>query len=184
MIRTIRGKVLSLEPGGVVVDVSGWGLFVHLASVEPLPVESEITLATHLAIKQDGPELYGFVDPSDRAFFELALTVPGMGPKTALSLLRRASRTQLETAIAARDVTYLTRVIGLGKKSAEKLVVELAEKVSAPGGAHDDADADVFDTLVALGYTEREARQALGVIPAELAGRDARLKAALSANLR
>lgn len=184
MIRAIRGTVLSLEPGGVVLDVSGWGVFVRLATAEPLPIGSEITLATHLAMKKDGPELYGFVDPHDRAFFELVLLVPGLGPKTALSLLRRAAREQLESAIAARDVTYLTRVVGLGKKSAEKIVVELADKITPHKGVRDDADADVFDMLTALGYTDREARQALGAIPADVSGRDERLRAALSATLR
>ena len=76
-------------------------------------------------------------------------------------------------------MTYLTKVVGLGKKSAEKMVVELADKVSA--SAHDDQDAEVFDTLVALGYTEREARRAIQQIPAHITGKDARLKASLSA---
>ncbi len=184
MIRSISGTVLSLEPGGVVVNVSGWGVYVHLAIIEPLPVGSEITLTTHLAIKKDGPELYGFIDPDDRAFFELALKVPGLGPKTALSILRRAPRQQLESAIASRDSTYLTRVVGLGKKLSEKIVIELADKIIPSGESRDDADADVFDMLTALGYTDREARQALGGIPAEVSGRDARLRAALSATLR
>ncbi|HQU07716.1 MAG TPA: Holliday junction branch migration protein RuvA [Candidatus Paceibacterota bacterium] len=184
MIRSIRGTVRSLEPGGVVVDVAGWGVFVHLAAVEPLPIGSEVTLSTHLVLRQDGPELYGFLDSADRAFFEQLLVVPGLGPKTALSLLRRASREQLERAIAARDLAYLTRVVGLGKKSAEKLVVELAEKITPQEGVREGDDADVFDMLVALGYTDREARQALGAVPEEVVGREARLKAALSATLR
>ncbi|HFC10811.1 MAG TPA: Holliday junction branch migration protein RuvA [Candidatus Kaiserbacteria bacterium] len=184
MIRTISGTVLSIEPGGVVVNVSGWGVFVHLAVVEPFPIGSTITLATHLAMKKDGPELYGFVDSGDRAFFELALTVPGLGPKTALSILRRSAREQLETAIAKRDVKYLTRVVGLGKKSAEKLVVELADKVTAKEGLNSDTDSEVFDMLVALGYTGHEARKALEEIPPEAKGIDERLKSALSANLK
>ncbi len=184
MIRSISGTIQALEPGGVVVNVSGWGVFVHLATTEPLPVGETITLATSLIVRQDGPELYGFVDPADRAFFELSLSVPGMGPKTALSLLRRATRLQLENAIATRDSAYLTRVVGLGKKMAEKIVVELAEKITPPGQTHPGEDADVFDMLVALGYTEREARQALAAIPREISGREERLKAALSAALR
>ena len=184
MIRNVRGVVRSLEPGGVVVDVAGWGVFVHLAATNNIPVGSEITLATHLVVRQDGPELYGFVDSADRAFFELLLSVPGLGPKTALSHLRRAPREQLEKAIATRDLAYLTRIVGLGKKSAEKLVVELSEKITPREGLRSGTDADVFDMLVALGYTEREARQALGTIPDEVDGREARLKAALSATLR
>ncbi len=184
MIRTIKGTILSLEPGGVVIDVSGWGVFVYLATAEPLLIGNKITLATYLAIKKDGPELYGFIDPNDRVFFELSLKVPGLGPKTALSILKRAPREQLESAITARDVNYLTRVVGLGKKLAGKIVIELAEKITPNDTVRDDADADVFDMLIALGYTDREARQALNAISPEVSGRDERFRAALSANLR
>ena len=140
---------------------------------------SEATLATHLALKQDGLELYGFADSADRDFFELILTVSGVGPKTALSVLRKAPREALEGAIGKRDLAYLTKVVGLGKKSAEKMLVELADKIGPH--SHSREDGEVFDTLVALGYTEREARKALQAIPENLVGKDIRLKAALSA---
>ncbi len=138
------------------------------------------TLATHLAISQNGMNLYGFSDVADRDFFEKLLSVSGIGPKTALGILRRSPREGLERAIARRDITYLTRVAGLGKKSAEKLAVELAEKMgdTKSGGSGDDAE--VFDTLVALGYTEREARRAVSGIAEHIAGKEARLRAALS----
>src|SRR5262249_16814144 len=149
-------------------------------STEGLREGSEVRLATHLAVKQDGMDLYGFTDPEDRNFFQLLLLVSGVGPKTALSLLKRGKREALISAVGKRDIEYLTRVVGLGKKRGEKLAVEVSEKIGAKGG-HDDADAEVFDMLVALGYTEREARKALSGVPAEVAGKDARLKAALSA---
>jgi holliday junction DNA helicase RuvA len=179
MIRQIRGQVLSVAPFGAVIEVAGFGIAVHLSTPEALAVGSEATLATHLAVKQDGMELYGFTDAADRDFFEKLLSVSGVGPKTALSVLRRSSREALAGAIGTRDLSYLTKVVGLGKKSAEKMLVELSEKVG--GMAHDDADGDVFDTLVALGYTEREARKALQAVPESVTGKDARLKAALSA---
>jgi Holliday junction DNA helicase RuvA len=178
MIRQIRGKVLSVGPISAVVEVAGFGVEVRMSGVETLTVGHESNLATHLALKQDGLELYGFCDPADRDFFELILTVPGVGPKTALSVLRRSSREALEGAIGKRDLAYLTKVVGLGKKSAEKMLVELADKVGP--GSHGDADGEVFDTLVALGYTEREARKALQSIPDTAIGKDVRLKAALS----
>jgi Holliday junction DNA helicase RuvA len=180
MIRQIRGKVVGVDPLGATIEVAGFGIFVCLAGSGGLALGQEATLLTYLAVKQDGMELYGFATEADRRFFELALLVPGVGPKTALALLRRAPRENLERAIAARDLSYLTRVAGLGKKAAEKLVVELAEKVGGGAGSQAD-DAEVFDTLVALGYTEREARAALGKVPENLSGKDARLKAALSA---
>jgi holliday junction DNA helicase RuvA len=179
MIRQIRGKVLSAGPISAVIEVAGFGVEVRMAAPQTLSVGSDASLATHLAVKQDGMELYGFSDVADRDFFELILTVSGVGPKTALSVLRRAPREALEGAIGKRDLAYLTKVVGLGKKSAEKMLVELADKVGP--GSHDDADGEVFDTLVALGYTEREARKALQGIPDNVVGKDSRLKAALSA---
>jgi Holliday junction DNA helicase RuvA len=179
MIRQIRGKVLSTGPISAVIEVAGFGIEVRMSSPDTLSVGSEATLATHMVLRQDGLELYGFPEVADRDFFELILSVSGVGPKTALSVLRRAPREALEGAIGKRDLAYLTKVVGLGKKSAEKMLVELADKVGE--SAHDDADGEVFDTLVALGYTEREARKALQGIPEGITGKEARLKATLSA---
>jgi len=179
MIRQIRGKVLALEASGATIEVAGFGIAVALPTLIGLTLGSEAVLATHLAVKQDGMELYGFLDALDRDFFEKLLTVSGVGPKTALSILRRSPRPQLENAIAKRDINYLTRVAGLGKKSAEKLAVELSEKMVS-GSAAQGEDGEVFDTLVALGYTEREARKALSQIPENISGKEARLRAALS----
>lgn len=154
MIREIRGTVLSMEPHGATINVSGWGVFVHMADLVP-SIGTEVTLKTYLAVKQDGMELYGFSTEEDRRFFEYLVSVSGVGPKTAMGILRKAPRVALERAIAARDIDYLTRVVGLGKKAAEKLAIELSEKLITSEG-HDDEDTEVFDTLVALGYTERE----------------------------
>lgn len=178
MIRQIRGKVLHVGLVSAIVEVTGFGMEVRMSSPQTLSVGSEASLATHLAVKQDGLELYGFPDAADRDFFELVLSVSGVGPKTALSVLRKASREALEGAIGSRDLTYLTKVVGMGKKSAEKMLVELADKVGPH--SHSKEDGEVFDTLVALGYTEREARKALQSIPENAVGKDVRLKAALS----
>jgi Holliday junction DNA helicase RuvA len=178
MIRQISGTVLSTDLSRAVLEVAGFGIEVRTPAPEQLTVGSKASLATYLAVKQDGLELYGFVDPADRDFFELMLSVSGVGPKTALAVLRKASRGALAGAISARDLSYLTKVVGLGKKSAEKMLVELADKLA--DHAHSDQDGEVFDTLVALGYTEREARRALQNVPVSVTGKDARLKAALS----
>jgi Holliday junction DNA helicase RuvA len=178
MIRQIRGKVLSVGLTSAVIEVAGFGIEVHMSAPHALKVGADASLATHLAVRQDGMELYGFLTADDRDFFELILSVSGVGPKTALSILRRAPRETLEGAIGKRDLAYLTKVVGLGKKSAEKMLIELAEKVGPH--SHDSADNEVFDTLVALGYTEREARRALQAIPDSAVGKDVRLKAALS----
>lgn len=178
MIRQISGPVVSVGATSAVVDVAGFGIEVYLCAPLELTVGSKVRLATHLAVKQDGLELYGFRSDEDRDFFELIMTVPSVGPKTALGVLRRAPREALAGAIGKRDLNYLTKVVGLGKKSAEKMLAELADKVGPR--AHAEEDSEVFDTLVALGYTEREARRALQAIPDDVVGKDVRLKAALS----
>jgi Holliday junction DNA helicase RuvA len=182
MVTQIRGTVIGTELTGAVIEVGGWGVFVHLATPEVLTPGTEVTLLTHMAVKQDGIDLYGFIDKKDRALFALLLTVSGVGPKTALSILTRAPRVSLEQAIATRDLTYLTRIAGMSKKAAEKVVVELSEKIEVMGGdPQQGTDAEVFDTLLALGYTDREARKALASLPLSVTGRDERLRAALSA---
>ena len=180
MIREIRGTVLSSYGAGVIVDVAGFGILVHVVSPEAYSPGDTVALKTHLSIKQDGVDLYGFPEAEDLRFFELTLGVSGVGPKTAIALLRRAPRENIEIAIAKRDLSYLTKIAGLGKKSAEKLIVEISEKIGISEGGVSGDDAEVFDTLVALGYTEREARGALSKIPASVEGKEARLKAALS----
>ena len=182
MIRQIRGTVLETTAQSALIEVAGFGLQVFMTDAPTLTVGAEAVLKTYLCIKQDGVDLYGFQSDEDRTFFELLLTVSGVGPKTALSIFQRSTRDSLSRAIGTRDVTYLTRVVGLGKKAAEKLVVELSEKVGVGEAEHPGEDSDVFDTLVALGYTEREARSALARVPLHIHGRDERLKAALSSS--
>ncbi|MGH7175159.1 MAG: Holliday junction branch migration protein RuvA [Minisyncoccia bacterium] len=179
MIRQLRGMVLDEKTVGIVVEVAGFGILVAMPALGRPKVGEEATLATHLAVKQDGLELYGFAEAADRDFFELLMQAPGVGPKTALAILGKAPREKLASAIARKDIDYLVRVAGLGKKSAEKLAVMLAEKVTTDEGGP-SADSEVFDTLVALGYTEREARKALARVPEAVAGKEARLRAALS----
>ncbi|HEC94229.1 MAG TPA: Holliday junction branch migration protein RuvA [Candidatus Kaiserbacteria bacterium] len=180
MIRTVEGIVQSIDTGGVIVTVAGFGLRIHTNEEDSLTVGKRAFFSTHMLMKQDGIRLYGFADVADRDFFEQLLTVSGFGPKTTMSLLRRATRKQLGVAIANRDVEYLTRVVGLGKKSAGKLVVELAEKIMIDGTQQKNTDTEVFDMLVALGYTERDAQKALSTIPVTIVGNEKRLKAALN----
>lgn len=180
MIRQIKGAVLGAGAGGVTLDIAGLGIFVRTTPADTATLGATAAFFTHMAVKQDGIELYGFRDQADRDFFELAITVSGIGPKKALTLLTRAPREQIAAAIVRRDIAYLTRVAGLGKKSAEKVAVELSEKLTAKDDLGSGEDAEVFDTLVALGYTEREARKALASVAREVTGKEARLRAALS----
>ena len=171
MIHQIRGKVLSLDLLGAVVEVSGFGIYLHMAEPETFLLDTEVTLLTHMNVNQNGIELYGFIEKEDLVFFTQLLDVPGVGPKTALGILRKAPRQALMRAIGTRDLDYLTKIAGLGKKAAEKILVELSEKVGEVE-AHDDGDSEVFETLVALGYTEREARASVGRIPKAIIGKE------------
>lgn len=179
MLHSLTGKVTHISPEGILLDVSGLGFFIIVPDTFAFSEGQAVTVKTHLAVRQDGFELYGFNDALDLAFFKKCLTVSGVGPKTAMSFLRRSPRENLESAIAKKDAQYLTRVVGLGKKAADKLIVELSEKME-DRASHDGEDGDVLDTLIALGYTEREARDALSRVAKEIVGKDLRLRAALS----
>lgn len=179
MIRTIEGIVQSADKGDVIVTVAGFGLRIHTNEDVSLTVGKRVLFATHMVLRQDGVQLYGFTDIKDRDFFELLLTVSGFGPKTTLALLRKATRKQLEVAIANHDVEYLTKVVGLGKKSAGKLVLELAEKITLSDAQQKNTDAEVFEMLIALGYTDRDAQKALSTVPSTVVGNEQRLKVAL-----
>ena len=129
-------------------------------------------------------ELYGFLHYAELEFFELLIGISGIGPRSALGVLALAPVDTLKRAIAAGDTSYLTKVSGIGRKTAEKIVLELKEKLGfgkmSLGGTEDlQHDADVLEALVALGYTATQARDALGKLKPTIQGREARLKEAL-----
>jgi holliday junction DNA helicase RuvA len=152
--------------GSVLIDVQGVSYAVRttlsaldLFSSQKGPCE----VFTHLAVKEDGLDLYGFPTNDELSFFRLLIGVSGIGPKTALGILNVAEIRTLKHAIATGDVTYLTRVFGVGKKSAERIVVELRDKLAKEGygGATSGDEGDVLDALLGLGYSAEEARTAV-----------------------
>lgn len=183
MIRTISGTVTRTTTHSVVIEVHGFGIevFVPERDLTTLNTGVSVTLSTHLALKEHAVDLYGFADTETLQLFELLLTVSGVGPRSALGIVNLASVETLRGAIAARDHSYLTRVAGVGKKMAEKIILELREKVGE-GNGHTihGTDTELFETLLALGYKEREAKQAIQNIPNTITNKEDRLKAALS----
>lgn len=182
MIRTISGTVEAVNEEHAVVSVFGLGIMVRMPKNDLLTISKgdAVALHTYLALRENAADLYGFVAEDTLHFFELLLTVSGVGPRSALSIADLAPVGVLGDAIRAKDVSYLTRVAGVGKKMAEKIIVELKDKVEGDGDAEvRDDDTEILDTLVALGYKEREAKKALHAIPNTVTGKDARLKAAL-----
>lgn len=181
MIGRIQGTLAAKQPPQILVDVGGVGyeLDVPMSTFFNLPTIGEkVSLLTHLTIREDAHLLYGFGSETERAAFREILKVSGIGAKTALSVLSGLSVNDLSLAIAAADAGRLVKIPGIGKKTAERLLLELKDKpvfagaiatASTPVGISDD----VRQALLALGYNEKEAAAALQKLPAGLGVDDA-----------
>ena len=187
MIACLSGTVRHKGLNALVVDVSGVGYKVLVTTETALEVapSSPIFLWTHLVVRETSLELFGFLDKETLDTFELLITISGIGPKSALSILNVATPSMLRQAVASGDTTYLTRVSGIGKKNAEKIVLELKDKLkitkedASTSSAQVRAEGDALEALVSLGYNERDAREALKRVPKETKGAGERVKAAL-----
>lgn len=163
MIGKLSGVVESLPDGSMVVEVSGVGYVVRVPFSALVRNGERISLFIHTAVREDAIDLYGFPTERELSFFKLLMSVSGIGPKTALGILNVADVQTLTNAIARGDAASLTKVYGLGKKSAERIIVELRDKV---GRAYEDAlhemsDIEVLEALETLGYSAAETRKAL-----------------------
>lgn len=185
MIARLRGTVVAVRSHDVVIDVSGVGyrVFVAPATITALKEGAPATLIIYTAVREDALDLYGFLHENERRMFELLLSVSGIGPKSALAILSLAGIDTLVSAISGGKAAYLTNVSGIGKKTAEKIVLELREKVSALGIATNDHEGDetAIEALKSMGYSLKEAREALQRVPDDVSGEGARIKAALKA---
>ncbi len=192
MIRLVRGTVVLRGKDYLVVDVGGPGGGVGLKLFAPEPTLAQaqpggaITLHTYLQVREDALTLFGFADEDELATFELLLTVSGVGPKVALSTLSTLSPDALRLALANGEPALIARVPGVGKRTAEKIVLELKDKVRGPTSGLAalaqmvDADAEVVDALVALGYSVMESQRAVQGLPKDVTGVEDRLRMALS----
>jgi len=174
MITSLRGTVLQLDPPDfIVVEVGGVGLkvFVPASVFDTLDgVGRAVFVQTHLIVREDALTLYGFSSEEQRSLFELLLTVQGVGPKMALAILSTLSLDILQSAVAHEQSEVLSRVKGVGKKTAEKIIFTLKDKLGAnllPGGLTpiSEADTEVLGALTALGYSLVEAQAAVQSIP-------------------
>ncbi len=154
----------------VVIVVSGVGykVFVPLTTLQRLREEEEVTLHTHFAVSEHSQDLYGFLDPADKTFFSLLLDVQGVGPKSALGILNKTTMAEVQQAIFNNDPSVLTKISGLGAKTAEKIIMSLKDKVagfvSSGTSSVSSGETDVFDALVGFGYSAAEAKHALAAI--------------------
>ena len=173
MIGRMHGKLLEKNPPQILIDVSGVGyeVDVPMSTFCNLPeVGGELTLHTHFVVREDAELLYGFATLAERAVFRALIKISGVGPKIALALLSGITVDQLKDAVDRGETGLLTKVPGIGKKTAERLVLELKGKLAGTGAATaavptSGARADVAAALIALGYSEREAAAATKKLP-------------------
>lgn len=172
MIASIRGIVASVTQDTVVVEVGGVGIemFASRMALEQCREGDETQLLTRLIVREDALILFGFQNAPERQLFDTLIKISGVGPKMALSILSTLSLDNLRNAISSDRVELLTRVPGVGKKTAQKIMLELKDKLpvgldAIPSGGFEDVNSDVMDALVALGFSVVEAQMAIQSLP-------------------
>lgn len=172
MIATVDGRVAALRLDAAVVEVGGVGLLVHAtpATLAGLRLGERARLATSMVVREDSLTLFGFADDDERDVFEQVQTVSGIGPRLALAMLAVHSPDGLRAAVATEDLAALQRVPGIGRKGAQRLVLELADRLgvpvaaSAPAPAAADRRGEVVEALVGLGWAQKVAQQAVDAV--------------------
>jgi Holliday junction DNA helicase RuvA len=173
MIGKLTGTLGEKNPPQVLVDCGGVGyeVFVPMSTYYNLPGRGEpVSLLTHFVVREDAQILYGFASAPEREAFRQLIKISGVGPRTALAVLSGMTVSDLAHAVTSQEPGRLVKVPGIGKKIAERLLLELKGKLGADIGASpapgDDAQADILQALVALGYSDKEAASALKTLPA------------------
>ena len=175
MIGRITGTLAEKSPPQLLIDVNGVGyeIDVPMSSFYNLPgIGERVTLLTHFVVREDAQVLFGFLTHDERATFRLLVKISGVGPRTALSILSGLSVNELAQAVSLQEAGRLVKVPGIGKKTAERLLLELKGKLgdaltTAPSVAS-HAQGDILQALLALGYSDREAAAALKALPADV----------------
>jgi len=183
MFSYFKGTILDKNAKSITLLVNniGYKIFIAPTILEKLKTNTELELYTYLRHKEDGMDLYGFKTKQELAFFELLISISGVGPKSALGILEVAKLSNIKKAVLRDDPSILYKVSGVGKKTAERIVVELKNKFeSLPIDEQEisltDSDTEVFDALVGLGYQERDVRQALKQLPETITTTDDKIK--------
>ena len=174
MISQITGILLNIERQAMVVDVHGVGYEIECpisTLCETPAVGNKITLLTHFVVREDAQLLYGFLTARDRECFRILIKISGVGPKLAISILSGLSGDELASAVEGNDLVTLTRLPGVGKKTAERLLVELRGRLTSSGRTSTEQKVspveDAVLGLIALGYKEAEARKATSKLPVD-----------------
>lgn len=184
MLAKIKGTIEYLKDNYAVVDVGGLGykIFLSAYSFGKIAGQSQIELFLHTHVREDTLALYGFLTADELDMFELLISISGIGPKAGLGILSIATPQTIKTAILNEDSSILTKVSGVGRKTAERVILELRNKVSdMPGSEKDEAvsDSDAIEALVSMGYSVSEARDALKMVSTDIKDIGQRVGAAL-----
>jgi len=182
MFGHIAGKVFDIRGNRIIVKVGGLGfvIFTTPAYASNLKTGSESEFWTHTAVRENAIDLYGFEKEDELRIFELLITVSGVGPKSGLAILSVAGVKAIEEAVATGDTSALTKISGVGRKTAEKIVLELSGKVlTSRVGSGASENIDVFEALKSLGYRERDIQEIIKNLPKELNGTNEKIKFAL-----
>lgn len=185
MISFLEGKIETKEKNSLILNVNsiGYRIFVSIETLSKMPqAGSSIKVFTAMEVKEDSMELYGFLTKEEADFYNLLRTASGVGPKTALALLSLAPVSSIASAIVNKDINFLTKVSGVGTKVAEKIILELKDKVEQKGlhGArHSEKDSDLLEALTKMGYGVKESVEALSHVPSTIVDEQGRLKEAL-----
>lgn len=183
MIAMLTGKVVEREDRALILDVSGVGYRVLVTSGlrEASPVGSTVVVRTYHHVNDQGQLLFGFKSKEDLHYFEMLLKVPSVGPRTAMNILDVAPMSVLEQAVAEEDTKVLTKVSGVGKRTAERILVELKEKIVVTGrtAAPGSIQHETVEALVAIGFNPKQARDVVQKLPKDVSSVEEAVKAAL-----
>jgi len=184
MITFVKGEIFHVGKDALEVSCAGIGYKVHCPTgvLGASSLGEDVELFTYLAVREDAHTLYGFQTRKERDFFETLIGVSGIGPKTALGVLSAAPLETIQKAIASGDPSLLPRVSGIGPKIAQRIVMELKDKMEDFGVAGEGElreSGDVIDALIGLGYSRYQAQQVLQTIPASIEGVENKVKEAL-----
>ena len=190
MIHNLSGKIISKRETFIVIDVNGVGykVFVSTNTISKIgSTGSEVSIITHLHVKEDELTLFGFLDSNELDLFESLISISGIGPKSAMNIMSVAPVDKITAAISGGETELLQKVSGIGKKMAERVVLELKDKIKTIGDAGEtsetikvmESDNDIYEALTSMGYSAKQAKSAISKISKDVKGTSDRLKEAL-----
>jgi holliday junction DNA helicase RuvA len=183
MIASLTGSIKKINKNSAIIETSGIGykIFTTENFLKKIKDREVVSVRTHLAVKEDALDLYGFDSEEELEFFEMLLTISGIGPKTALNILNVAPVKIIKEATSSGDITHLVKVSGIGRKNAQKIVLELKDKLAQGDTSNENLkdDVEALEALKVLGYSQSQSREALQKVPQKTDGASQKIREAL-----